>query len=206
MAAQDIINAYQAKLGRAPGARELESEIENDSKYGHDRLLRELDTRAAPTFSGGGSGGDADLDGNRQADAGWVQATPGRGRSWVRPGDRGAMGLSDLAMAGTPMDKGRMPGPSYGNDYRGIPMPLGTGQEDIPDWYAQIVEGIKGTTSDPTRFWPIDPATGLKRPPRRGDPPPRFEGPTAPVSTTMPVDPRASAVPTLYELAQRGLI
>src|SRR3990167_7284096 len=97
MAAQDIVNAYQAKLGRAPEARELESELENDSKYGHQRFLDELDMRAAPTFSGGGSGGDADLNGDRQADAGWVQATPCRGRSWVRPGEDGApRSLSDL--------------------------------------------------------------------------------------------------------------
>lgn len=38
--------------------------------------------RAAPTFSNGGTGGDVDLDGNGQADAGWTQGP----RGWTRTG------------------------------------------------------------------------------------------------------------------------
>lgn len=106
MAAQDIINAYQARLRRGPDARELESELENDAKYGHDQLLRNLDERAAPTFSGGGRGGDADTNNDGQADEGWIGATPGRGRSWVRAGEPGAPMAMPGGPSGMPMGMG----------------------------------------------------------------------------------------------------
>lgn len=101
MAAQDIINAYTAKLGRPPDARELESELENDAKYGHAQLLKNLDERAAPTFSGGGRGGDADTNTDGIADAGWARNPSAMaGRSWVRA--RELPRLSGLLGGGMP--------------------------------------------------------------------------------------------------------
>ena len=149
MAAQDIVNAYQAKLGRGPDARELESELENDSKYGHQRFLDELDTRAKRTFSGGGTGGDADTDGNGVADAGWMRnPEAGAGRAWIRESER-PRSLSDLLQ---PRQQGPAPGqwdggyttgpgPSYGNDYRGYELPPGV-----------VLPTYRGPSGDVPRF------------------------------------------------------
>lgn len=138
MAQQDIINAYEAKLGRRPDARELDSEIEQDAKYGHQRLLDELDRRAAPTASNGGRGGDADLDYDGQLDPGWVRnPNPGEGKSVMRASQVPGLAptsfrqastvptLGDLASIGTAP---RRPTPPGGMGLPGSRLPpIGTG-------------------------------------------------------------------------------
>lgn len=53
---QEIQDLYRRKLGRAPDARELESEIENAGKYGLGQLESNLTERAASNGGGGGGG------------------------------------------------------------------------------------------------------------------------------------------------------
>lgn len=88
MARQDIINAYQSKLNRPADEDEIRTALENEQRRpheGHAALLRELDERAAPTFSGGGRGGDADTNNDGVADAGWARnPSPMSGRQWIR--------------------------------------------------------------------------------------------------------------------------
>ncbi len=53
MAEQEIRDLYQRKLGRAPDARELESELENETKYGLGQLETNLTERASSNGGGG---------------------------------------------------------------------------------------------------------------------------------------------------------
>lgn len=83
MAAQDIINAYEAILGRKPDETEIRTALENEQRRpgeeeGHNALLRELHERAAPTASAGGRGGDADVDNDGRIDPGWAKNAGGQ--------------------------------------------------------------------------------------------------------------------------------
>lgn len=75
---QQIQAAYQSSIGRQATASELASERENANKYGAAGIQAEIAKRGAPTASAGGSGGDADQNGDGKIDAGWVLGANGQ--------------------------------------------------------------------------------------------------------------------------------
>lgn len=172
MGAQEIADAYQSILGRAGTQAEIDSEIENEKKYGHAQTVSNLHERA------GNYTGDRNFDSQgpmydqrtNQLSAAGQQATQQlRARQAAQPRSLASLlqptGPMRGPMPGQP-GTGPAPGPtSYGNDTRSYPMP---GPAPLGGAFSDFTQG-RG------------PVIGYG---------PHGEPLYAPVSTTMPVGQR----------------